>query len=1088
MSFATRFIYVGIGGSGLKIGKAFEGLLREEVTGPDGRSLIRRGGSFANFQPRQLPDFIQTLYLDFSEQDLVSLQNELLPTSPETALRTATFVKSLSSAGHSSTDVTDLLRVSKSASAATETWLPPRESEWAQEPAFAPLSTGAGQYPTIGRAALFAFMEKYGSEALLHSIRKPLERIVTSVGQLEEYTGSSTSSHNVVILVGCSLSGGTGGGIFMDVMRLVAHEASTQLGGTPFVIVPLVLLPSAFDNVLVPSKRKNAALNATRALADLGRLIDAQNAPGGDSSYVTAVYPGGHGGNGTLEVTLPSAAVKTAFLFHRPADVPNDGVLSESVARFAANLLRQPSVSSLADGPLGSGRTMTLLDKLVNNSGLLQERHPTFIGRRPFASAACVAIPDGREHLVELAAEQILSTCLADATTGVSDDKIKERAIIFQREAGLEPRTTADIDPQRRTAVLNMAVPEEAAVSSAMRAYQLALSAFMPPGGQPRDGSIPDAQSAGAAIAFEHATRLGDSGPGWIDTLSAAATAAGTDLFGMLPAADVAAAQWSSGQLLGTPKLRGGKPAEFPTASDLLRTQKSGFLGRTRRLVPNQDALKAVSRAEESQIDTTWRNYLRNPKGTSVRFTSAASALRHRVEESRKALDKWGESMGREDRRDRQANVRDRFTIGPDPKLMFDRVVAELGREFGIATPTAVTVGQEILRRKQAEVVENWKVRDGGEPAALPIRLLDAVREYVQSAFESPSVYSGIGQVLRDWADHAEGQLPSEVQQFRTAVLASITDSLVPPALDREIEPMLTIAYPGEQNNGVEKRLAEALATHPSFGRFLQLAAPTFVPRAAGNALVISVSLVGQGLADVPDGAAGLSTWVESAFRPDPTDRLAWRQREGYRDTIDFLDDSGRAELVQRLLAAAWNRQLVAEYSDDKSIRSLSLKFGAADAPELQICLEDMPFARLLAPLEDAYLRAIASRYVSDTETVTEILRELARSVPDGFVERRKPPMGDLERAEMFLEFVPSLDPSGRADTEERRLRKLHAEVAAAPNGSRQAKREHQIREYVEFWGDVIPQAMKRSFGTLGYGTFDEVIADIRRSEQDARN
>ena len=96
--------------------------------------------------------------------------------------------------------------------------------------------------------------------------------------------------------------------------------------------------------------------------------------------------------------------------------------------------------------------------------------------------------------------------------------------------------------------------------------------------------------------------------------------------------------------------------------------------------------------------------------------------------------------------------------------------------------------------------------------------------------------------------------------------------------------------------------------------------------------------------------------------------------------------------------------------------------------------------------------------------------------------------MGDLERAEMFLEFVPSLDPNGRADTEERRLRKLHAEVAAAPNGSRQAKREHQIREYVEFWGDVIPQAMKRSFGTLGYGTFDEVIADIRRSEQDARN
>ena len=39
MSFSTRFVYIGIGGTGLKIGKAFERLLREEVCGPDGRKL-----------------------------------------------------------------------------------------------------------------------------------------------------------------------------------------------------------------------------------------------------------------------------------------------------------------------------------------------------------------------------------------------------------------------------------------------------------------------------------------------------------------------------------------------------------------------------------------------------------------------------------------------------------------------------------------------------------------------------------------------------------------------------------------------------------------------------------------------------------------------------------------------------------------------------------------------------------------------------------------------------------------------------------------------------------------------------------------
>ena len=313
MSFSTRFVYIGIGGTGLKIGKAFERLLREEVCGPDGRKLVDRGGTFTGLKPYELPGFIQTLYIDFSEQDLVSLQSDLLPRSPEVALQTATFVKALGSAGHSSADVTNLLRGSKTAKDATDAWLPPKLSEWGNEPTFAPLSTGAGQYPTIGRAAMFAFMERYGAEALLRDFRRPIERIVGSIGQLEEYTGAAATSRNVVFLVGCSLSGGTGGGLFLDVMRLIAHEGSSQLGGTPFVIVPLVLLPSAFDNVLAPSKRKNGSLNAIRALADLGQLIDAQNAPTTDGEPPVHEYPGGSAGTGSLRVVLPAATVKTAL-------------------------------------------------------------------------------------------------------------------------------------------------------------------------------------------------------------------------------------------------------------------------------------------------------------------------------------------------------------------------------------------------------------------------------------------------------------------------------------------------------------------------------------------------------------------------------------------------------------------------------------------------------------------------------------------------------------------------------------------------------------------------------------------------------
>jgi hypothetical protein len=178
-------------------------------------------GTFTGLKPSRAARLIQTLYIDFSEQDLVSLQSDLLPRSPEVALRTATFVKALGSAGHSSADVTNLLRGSKTAKDATSAWLPPKLSEWGNEPTFAPLSTGAGQYPTIGRAAMFAFMERYGAEALLRDFRRPIERIVGSIGQLEEYTGAA-GSRSVVFLVGCSSRRHRRRPV-LDVMRLIAH-------------------------------------------------------------------------------------------------------------------------------------------------------------------------------------------------------------------------------------------------------------------------------------------------------------------------------------------------------------------------------------------------------------------------------------------------------------------------------------------------------------------------------------------------------------------------------------------------------------------------------------------------------------------------------------------------------------------------------------------------------------------------------------------------------------------------------------------------------------------------------------------------
>ena len=1082
MSFSTRFVYVGVGGSGLKIGKALERLLREEVCGPDGRRLLTAGGTFATLKPYQLPDFIQTLYIDFSEQDLVSLQSDLLPRSPETAFKTATFVKSLASAGHSSADVTNLLRGSKTAQEVTDHWLPPKRSEWGSEPTFAPLSTGAGQYPTIGRAALFAFMERFGAEALLRDLRRPIERIVGSIGQLEEYTGATAASRNVVILVGCSLSGGTGGGLFLDVIRLLAHEASNQLGGTPFVVVPLILLPSSFDNVLAPSKRKNASLNAIRALADLGQVIDSQNAPTNEGEPRSYLYPGGSAGTGALKVVVPSASVKTAFLFHRPADVPNDGALSERVARFATNLVRQPSLSNLASGPLGSGRTMTLLDKLVNNSGLLQERHPTFVGRRPFASAACVAVPDAREQLVHVVARRLFATFLADARAGIDDDTRTKRMVAFQTAAQVQPPKTAPIAARYRTEILNPSSLESEDVAASMQAYQTAVRQVVAAPGQKRDGGIPDNLSAGAAEAFERAASMGDSGAQWVEIIRRTVANGDLDVVSALNAARETASKWAGGQLVGKEKLMGKAVVDFPSAQDLVNHERRLF-GRSGEPTLDPAAVDRIKKAEESQVDAAWRAYLTNPKGTAVKFKAASLHLRTRLDATARNLDDWASAANSDTLIDEASNIVERFAVGVNVEQLLENVVRAIAMDMALSDATPNSIAKAVVLRHQETVLETWEKADLAEPSRLADRLVEAIREDVDRAFGQPGVYAGISEILRMWAEEEEGSLTADVRQFRTKMLASITDSVVPPANDREIEGVVAIAYPGEQNSRVEARLTETLATHPSLARFLQQAAPTFVPRSADSALIISVSLVGQGVMDVPDGAEGLNTWVESAFRPDPTDRLAWRQREGYRDPIDFIDHEARAELLQRMLAAAWNGELTAERmalegQDRTAFGQLTLRFGAVDAPQLHISLDNMPFANHLAPLPDAYLREISQRYVSDTETVGEILRELSRSVPAGFVERRRPSPNELVAKLLFMELIPDLNPSGGGHAERAEFRKLRDDL----HNERvlgQAKRIHQVEEYVAFWDEALPAALRLSFGTLGYGTFAEVIDEL---------
>ena len=1080
MSFAARMVYVGVGGTGLDIGRSLEQMLRDEITGPDGRKLIARGGSFGNFEPKQLPGFIQSLYLDFSEQEIVTLQNELGEGSGDVAAKTATFIRSLSNAGHASSDVTNLLRSSTTASPIVEGWLPPKMSDWGNEPTFAPLATGAGQYPTIGRAALFAFMERFGAEALMRDIRRPLESINTSMGQLEEYTGNSNPSRTVYFLVGGSLSGGTGGGLFLDIIRLVAHAAQEKLGSTPFVVVPLVLLPSAFDRALAPGKRKNATLNAIRGLADLGFMIDEQNAPSSAGEKATATYPDGGSGKGVLTTILPDASVKAAFVFHRPVDVPSPKALAERAARFAINLLRQPSPSK--SGAAGAtGRTMILMDKLVNNSALLYEPHPTFLGRRPFASSACVAISDGREFYVDHVTRQIVAAVLAESANKLSPEEIAKRTQVIDSELKIAPPLTAPVNPQLRTKIENPSEVSVDAVRDDLKTYLGALDGVSTPDGKGINGVVPDPLAAGAAPAMENATRLIGSSVEWITLMRGIASRKSLDVLSLLAASDAATKNWVNGALAGVPRPTG--PA--PTAEQLVSISKSGLFSRKTETQMDQSGLNVLKAHEAGRVDATWRNYIRNTQGTAQRFKDAAVTFQKRLRAVQASLDEWSEGLSDSKQKDYEAGLAQKLGVVRDLKKLTNDVVRDLGREWGIGEPSAAGIGRAVFSRCQDQALERWKQNDQGAPEMLIVRLIEAAQPYISRAFDEPNVYPALGHILREWAEPDAKEMSSEVRSFQSRFLASISDAFIPPTMDRDIEPMISVAYPEEANQNVEAKLKEALSSHPALERFLRQSEPTFLPRSAANAIVISVTLVGQGLIDIEGGALGLNTWIEAAFRPEPTDRLAWRQRTGYRDPIAFVEGDLKIELIQRLLAAAWNGELRAKRIGLDGVGdfdSVSLQFASEGSTTLSIPLDKMPFSNYLAPLPDAWLREITRRYTADTIAVSEVLRELSRCIPIGFVERALPAIDHFDKNNLlFFEFDEKLNKSGTGHKERKEFEVLISSLEK--RGSETLKRRHQIQEYAEFWKLTVPESLGRSFGTLGYGSLREAVDELAERE-----
>ena len=218
MKLYQPVMFVGLGGTGCDVGAELERKMREEICGPDGNDFRKKPGMEA-MPPHQLPSCIQFVYADMNQLELDKLPGRVVP-GPEhfpAAALTAHYVSDLVPPVDSYPDLARNLRLR--AGREIETWLPPEPGE----PKVNPLHFGAGQFPTVGRAALFGtFMD--GLTAALRDISTAIGKLANSGTELHHLGGKRLQG--VDVFVAFSVAGGTGCGIFYDYLHLIAIRAA----------------------------------------------------------------------------------------------------------------------------------------------------------------------------------------------------------------------------------------------------------------------------------------------------------------------------------------------------------------------------------------------------------------------------------------------------------------------------------------------------------------------------------------------------------------------------------------------------------------------------------------------------------------------------------------------------------------------------------------------------------------------------------------------------------------------------------------------------------------------------------------------
>lgn len=1072
MKITQPMLYVGLGGTGCLIGTELERRLRDELCGPDGLALT---ADDQNLRPFQLPSFLQFIYADLNEAEINKARRRVVPT--EEHLAAAAFTQHVVSKlvprrFHSYPEVALSLRTG--APAETKDWLPPQNGE----PRVAPMVKGAGQLPTVGRAALFETL-RTGQDSVQGPLAAAIAGIAKSGGALSDVGGQARNVLNCDVFIGFSIAGGTGCGIFYDFLHLIGEQF--RVNQIHAQIHPLVLMPSAFDEGQGGGRR--ARLNAATALLDLFRLVDDQNSPDatsllGDARTAAAVrqnqnsgvdittYTGGgrryDSGNERisvhypeLSITLLPATVQTAFLFSRTVAIQRDD-LHRSIVSFMLSMIGTELEAPDDQAPTPDQTYQTFAADFVNQG--VERQAPAFsgIGRRPVSTSLVASMTVPVDDLADIVSARLLARAvdeLVSAPPGGFESN-REEIEAFYASCGLEAlrvREPARYDepaPTRGTqAVLQALHTRVNTMESRLPVLSGTLRNTVPRLARDFDYRRGVREGLFRVDPFRLArVVLGD--PGSADTADRAGFLGSLESRRKAPPAPAGLS--ASPPPVEAPRRRFGRSTDWtdPEVRKVLATQNAWYKWRS-------DSIWNTAWSELSHVWDPTVARLRTEIGGL-----AGAFLAHAREEP----DSF-ESRTAELYRSRTGVT---YLLPPlgDLEMFYRSAVRRfLSRpELGLRpTSTAAEIVNGLLgaggwQRAYDQISLDSNSERRWDSAVSYVRGI--LKQEVKGLFVNRGVFGDEQPLLpslRDLLAKSAGKEGPVVGENDLRVFQRGLAELLPAAYMPEGSGQLKIlvAYPQSAKDPVLERYIQDKVNFP--------AEPdqTVEFRAVDTESVTVVLLrTAMGVADVPELRRILTNWSNALALPQAQDYVAWRQRLGYNFRWLASTSEDRRLIMHHMLCAMWNKRITTDGGRASSPDRIIISLPGEEPVSVVLAVNSYGLASSWADLLRAYEEWVFSSEARDEQIRPEFCERLMRTVPERMLRGPRP-------SKFYQWFMETLRP--------RQVEVLTSMLKVAQPGSRS-----YIRGLLDFWTQTVPEAADLEF-VADARSLNDLLAEYRR-------